>query len=245
MLPIPSSANRARRRKASDPAPQLTKQTIIDVALEIIDRDGIEQFSMRSLAKALGVYPTSIYWHIPNRNALIGEIVGAALKDLAPKDVASDWKESLRRMFRSFRARIREHPGIAPVIGVQLASNASVDFDMIEGVLSALRTAGFADAALPDAYNSVIGAMAGFTTLEFSLVPADGHEEWSDGMRKTIQSVDRKSHPLTARLMPKLANKAFILRWENGTTVPLDGAFELFVDVFLTGLERRSSRQPE
>jgi TetR/AcrR family transcriptional regulator, tetracycline repressor protein len=36
---------------------------------------------------------------------------------------------------------------------------------------------------------------------------------------------------------PAFANKAFVLRWSNGTEVPLDSSFEKFVDVIISGLE--------
>ena len=34
------------------------------------------------------------------------------------------------------------------------------------------------------------------------------------------------------------ANKAFIVRWSNGTEVPLDTSFDLFIDVIILGLEQ-------
>jgi TetR/AcrR family transcriptional regulator, tetracycline repressor protein len=45
--------------------------------------------------------------------------------------------------------------------------------------------------------------------------------------------------PTLARYLPQLANKAFILRWSNGSKVPMDSSFELFVDVIIMGLEQR------
>jgi hypothetical protein len=37
--------------------------------------------------------------------------------------------------------------------------------------------------------------------------------------------------------LPKLANKAFIFRWQNGTEVPLDSSFAANVEIFVAGLE--------
>jgi hypothetical protein len=46
-------------------------------------------------------------------------------------------------------------------------------------------------------------------------------------------------NPTLARYLPKLANRAFIMRWTNGTRVPLDSSFDMFVDVIILGLEQK------
>ncbi|MCE8547956.1 TetR/AcrR family transcriptional regulator C-terminal domain-containing protein [Ruegeria pomeroyi] len=242
MLPIPNPPRKSRRKPKKNGGPALSKEAIITKALEIIDRDGIEAFSMRNLAKALGVYPTAIYWYLPNRSALIGEVIAAVLTDLVPTDESLGWKSWLRSLFRNYRTQIQKHPNIAPMIGVQLVSNASVDFEMIERILDVLRTAGFSDDKLPAAYSAVIGAMVGFTTQEFALVPSDDRDEWEQSMQSTIAGIDAAKFPTTTTLMPELTNRAFILRWENGTTAPLDDGFDMFAEAMILGLERLADR---
>jgi TetR/AcrR family tetracycline transcriptional repressor len=48
-----------------------------------------------------------------------------------------------------------------------------------------------------------------------------------------------KARPTLARYLPKLANKAFIMRWSNCVEVPLDSSFDMFVDVIILGLEQK------
>lgn len=242
MNSIPNPKRKPRKRKTKDGGVSLSKALIVEKALEIIDRDGIESFSMRSLAKALDVYPTAIYWYIPNRNALIGDVIAAVLSDVLPKNMQSDWMLGLRTLFRNYRNQIRMHPNIAPMIGVQLASNASIDFDLIESILQALKAAGFSQERLPAAYNAVIGTMVGFTTQEFALVPSDDKDNWAGSMQTKISEIDRARYPMANGLMPKLRNKSFILRWENGATAPLDDGFEMSIDAFLLGLEQLSQQ---
>ena len=54
------------------------------------------------------------------------------------------------------------------------------------------------------------------------------------------QSADPEQFPLAAALMPKLLNRSFILRWDNGSAVPLDDGFEIFVESFIAGLAGRA-----
>src|SRR5258708_39218019 len=75
---------RARSKPRAHP-PMMSKDSVVNAALALIDAQGVDGFGMRGLAEALGVYPTAIYWYVANRNALLAEVVGHALRDVAPE----------------------------------------------------------------------------------------------------------------------------------------------------------------
>jgi AcrR family transcriptional regulator len=50
------------------------KQAILDEAREIYIKDGLESLSMRKVAQKAGITPGAIYWHYPNKEALVAEI---------------------------------------------------------------------------------------------------------------------------------------------------------------------------
>ncbi|WP_315707238.1 MULTISPECIES: TetR/AcrR family transcriptional regulator [unclassified Bradyrhizobium] len=233
-----------RKSKPQPDQPGLTREAIVAAAIKLIDATELESFSMRNLAKELGVYPTAIYWHIPSRNAVIAEVISEVLRGIAPA-LPLDWKTWLKSLFWNYREAIRQHPNVAPLIGVQLVSNASVDLDMIERILTVLTQAGCPPERLRAAYNAVIAAMVGFTTQEFAMVPKEEAAEWAIGMRSVVASVEADHHPILARNIEGLANKSFILRWQNGAEAPMDDSFELFVDAFIAGLEAVMDRQPQ
>lgn len=228
------------RRPKSDES--LSKQEIVTAAIRILDRDGAEAFSMRNLANELKVYPTAIYWHIANRNALIAEVITKILFDLLPENFESNWREGILGLCRNYRSRIKQHPNIAPLIGVQLVSNASLDFEMIERILSTLEKAGFKNEELRDAYNTVIAAMVGYTTQEFAMVPKESSDAWSEAMKSSIRSVDAERYPTTAGNLGVMENQSYIMRWENGAVAPLDAGFEMFIQAVVDGLEARLQR---
>ena len=70
-------AGLAKFRRKPRPAKEVrgtrTKEAIVRAALDLIDRNGIEDFSVRNVAKMLNVFPTAIYWHIEGRNRLLGD----------------------------------------------------------------------------------------------------------------------------------------------------------------------------
>ena len=53
----------------------VSAQTILDTAAGLIERQGVEAFTMRGLAEELGVAATSIYWHIGGRDKLFDSLV--------------------------------------------------------------------------------------------------------------------------------------------------------------------------
>jgi AcrR family transcriptional regulator len=233
--------NKADKSKAGG---ALSKERIVEAALALIDRDGLAAFSLRDVARALGVYPTALYWHVPGRNALLAAVVEHALRDIWRPRGRGSWQTWLRALFHRYRAAVRRHPNVAPLIGAQLVSNAGIGPELVERILATLAEAGFAGDTLVDAYNTVIASKVGFVTMELAAAPDEDRARWAAAMRARLDDIDPGKLPVLARNLPRLGNRAFILRWENGTTVPLDRSFKLYVEVFIAGLERMRARDP-
>jgi AcrR family transcriptional regulator len=223
-------------------SPGLTRAGIVAAALTLIDREGLENFSLRNLARDLGVTTTAIYWHLPGRNVVLAEVVSSVIAGVSPPPQA-DWRVYLRMLMRNLRDALRRHPNAAPLLGAQLVSNIAASLDLVEGILEALTTAGFAGRHLVAAYNAVAAAMVGFVTQELSPMPEDA-PAWQAIVRARLDAVQADAHPLIAANMALLANRAFILRWENGVAAPMDDGFDLFVEAFITGLDSQPRGKP-
>lgn len=234
----------ASRTKRASRDPALSREKIVEAALALIDRNGAAGFSLRDVARRLGVYPTAIYWHVPGRNALIGEVCARVMCDIVPPVSPRNWRAWLKGLFRHYRAAVRRHPNVAPLLGAQLVSNTSLDLRMIEGALAALGHAGYRGRGLVDAFNAVVAAMSGFVTMEFGPEPAEDPRGWAADFERRIRALGSAGYPVLARNLPALANRAFILRWQNGTKVPLDGGFEAFIDSVIRGLAARARSGP-
>jgi len=237
-----AKAARKSRNPARGAAPGLSKEAVAAAALALIDEEGLAAFSLRDVARRLGVYPTALYWHVPGRNALLAEVVARALRAIAPPGDAAEWQTWLRSLFRRYRAAVQAHPNIAPLIGAQLVSNEGIDAAMIDGILAALTHAGYGEGGgdIVAAYNVVVATMCGFVTMEMAPLPADDPAAWAAALERRVRAIPSLDHPTLARHLPALANRAFILRWQNGADVPLDSGFEAFVDCVIRGLEARA-----
>ncbi|MDJ0357548.1 TetR/AcrR family transcriptional regulator C-terminal domain-containing protein [Paenarthrobacter sp. PH39-S1] len=72
----------------------LSRQQIIDTALKILRDYGLADLSMRRLARDLGVQPGALYWHVKNKQELLGVLAERILENVdggaAADDVAGD-----------------------------------------------------------------------------------------------------------------------------------------------------------
>ena len=60
----------------TSPAPlPLSRERILQCAVEVADRDGLDAASLRRVAVVLGVHVTSLYNHVPTKDALLDGIV--------------------------------------------------------------------------------------------------------------------------------------------------------------------------
>lgn len=134
---------------------------------------------------------------------------------------------------------MQRHPRIAPVLGAQLVSNASLDPLLLESILALLESAGFADQGLFDAYNVVIAAMVSFVTLELAPQPEDDPDGWAASHQARLAQIDATACPTLARHLPQMANRAFVVRWSSGSTHPLDAGFDAWTEVVVQGLAAR------
>lgn len=219
----------------------LNKRQIVDAAIRLIDQNGLEEFSIRALARSLKVFPTALYWHIGGAKAdLIADVSGRLLANLMRRDeIQPDWQDTLRLLFRRFRKRLHQHPNFAPAFGAQIRSNGAPNAPWVEIVLTALTTAGYSGKPLVDAFNALLGGVEGFITMELATMPPKGSDFVSD-FQSGLRGLDAESYPLTVRHLPDMLNRSFVLRWKNGAHAPLDGGFEFLLEALLASIKAKA-----
>ena len=226
------------KRTGQQPRADLSRERIVNEALALIDESGLPALSMRSLANRLGVYPTALYWYVDTRSSLLAAVVELVLGNVLPQEDGPDvpWQDWTMALMRSYRAAIMRHPNVAPLLGADLTSNPGVDMTVVESLLAHLEAAGFHDDDLLHAYNSIMAGMIGFVTLELAAAPTDD-ERWAETLKERYRAADIERFPTIRRWAALIENRAFVVRWHNGATAPMDDAFEHFASALLHGLE--------
>jgi len=90
----------------------LSRDEILDAALQIVESDGLPRLSMPALADRLESGVTSIYWYFENKEALLAalaERVAHDLHRLLPPVGTGRWTDELVHYFAAYRDLLREH----------------------------------------------------------------------------------------------------------------------------------------
>lgn len=110
-----------RRRTTDTP---LTAEAIATEALRLIDDEGVDSFTLASLARRLGVRAPSLYNHVESKAAIVelirdqiaGELDTVTLFDSLP------WGEAMVRWAHSYRAAFAAHPNIIELLSITTVS---------------------------------------------------------------------------------------------------------------------------
>lgn len=150
----------ARNQPRGARARTLSQARIVDAALAMIDRDGVEAFSMRALAADLGVTPMALYNHIGGKLELLRGVAGQVLAEVDFDNGAKDWRERVAGCFRALRAACLRHPGAARLLEVDGVAPAAV-FAPMQVAATALTGAGLSAADALRAYFTLIAYTLG------------------------------------------------------------------------------------
>lgn len=133
-------------RRASRPVrTPLTRDAIIDAALEVLDSEGSEQLSMRRVAAQLGVGAASLYWHVPSKAVLIDLVLDRVIGEVElPPPEPERWREQLREHAHQMRAILGRHGDLARLTMGRVPIGPSLML-VVEWQLALLRAAGIPD----------------------------------------------------------------------------------------------------
>ena len=132
--PRPRTARGRSQASATAPGGKISRAVVIETALRLVDRDGLDGVSMRRVAAAVGATPMALYRHVPSKAALLDALVAAVLARLEFPTGDLPLAERLRATVRSLRRLLTAHPWLVTLIlrgpvlgeGVYRASEAGL-----------------------------------------------------------------------------------------------------------------------
>lgn len=80
----------------------LTREKIVREALSLLDEEGLDGLSMRKLASRLKVQAPTLYYHIPDKSALLNEVMVTLFQDVFARiPPCKTWQEWMREFGRA------------------------------------------------------------------------------------------------------------------------------------------------
>lgn len=214
----------------TDKAP-LTRDRILQCALELIDRDGLDALSMRKLAAQLGAAPMSLYNHVPGKDAVLEGVTEVLLSEIQITPGEDEaWADTLRAAVLSFRRVLLHHPHAVSLIETKRVMTATA-LRPVEFSLALFRRAGFS----PDDALSAHWAIVGFTLGHVSFQISNPLTEPSaqEPAARPSEELSATEFPCYFEVLPQAALCDF------------DAAFEFGLDILIQGLQTKLGRRFE
>ena len=140
----------------------LQRELIVRTALGLVDREGLKALSMRRLGTELGVDPMAVYYHLPNKQALLDAIVEAVMAsiDLTIDDPGKSPEERIIGAARAYRDALLAHQRALPIL---LAHGPATPAALrpVELLIGILRDAGLGPADALAGMNLIAAAVRG------------------------------------------------------------------------------------
>src|SRR3954447_9952220 len=108
-IPDPPWWRKPTREPAGDRKP-LTREAIVDAALRLLERDGMQGLSMRKLAQELGTGAASLYWHVGDKEQLLSLLLDRIVGETkVPDPDPQRWREQVKELGRATRRLFARH----------------------------------------------------------------------------------------------------------------------------------------
>lgn len=209
----------------------VTPERIADAALRVIDAQGIDGLTVRSLAVELGVGTMTLYWYVQNKDEVLELVADRLLADVSFPPPEDDWRASVREGCMSVRAALLRHAKAVPII-VGRGAFGPNGLRMTEASIGVFRAAGFDADIAADAYFTISNFVTGFCIFETS---AAGFRRRPDlDMRAYGQMLRQYVDSLPPALYPNLQASAERIFGHN-----LDERFAFGIDCLIAGFEAK------
>lgn len=106
--------------------PILSRERIVDVALEIIDEEGLDALTTRRLADELGVKGASLYNHFSNKQEIVLAVAERVLGQMPRKMIAGRPEDLLVWGTARLRKSLLAHPELTSVMAHQRETGLAV-----------------------------------------------------------------------------------------------------------------------
>ncbi|TGK36647.1 TetR/AcrR family transcriptional regulator [Leptospira andrefontaineae] len=212
-------------RQKSKPAPgrpPFPVDRIVSTALQIVNEEGAEALSMRSLADRLESGTATLYRHFSNRANLIAQVVDCIFGELKWKPeklTGLNWEEMCRAFALNAFETLSRYPNAAPLLveNLPLGPNAMI---IRESVISLFLSNEFSPHLAALSYASLSRYILGFAV---QLKGSDQKKNKNDS--NTFRKLNSANFPATVKVAEFLP-------------VPIEKEFKFGLDLLIDGIRQ-------
>jgi AcrR family transcriptional regulator len=216
----------------------LTRARVLNAAMKVVDRDGLQALSMRRLAKALGVEAMSLYHHLPGKDGLLDGLADALVEEITaavaarPPESSVNWKSDLRSRCLAARQVVLRHPWTPAIFGARRSIPASL-YLYVDQIVGLMVAAGFSYQLAHRALHALGSMMFGFAQELFSPPSSGGNLNAAETQAEFANIAAALPH-ISAMVATEIHQASDpSIGWCDSQT-----EFEFTLDLLLDGLDR-------
>jgi AcrR family transcriptional regulator len=221
-----------KRREALSP------ERIEDAALALIEEVGLEDFSTRKLAAALGCEAMSIYHYFPSKAHLMDALLDRVIDAMARPPADLPWRDRLRQVGFNLRATALRYPRFFQFLALH-RMNTRGGLTMLENILDVFAEAGFETEMMARLFR-----VTSYYLMGAALDETAGYAKGPSAVEPVPSDVVARDFPrvtaVNAYFKPQHHEATFAL----GLEIMLDGIERALAASAASGSAARSPRSP-
>ena len=205
---------------------KVNRELVIRAALTLLNDVGLEQLTLRTLAKKLNIQAATVYWHFKSKQDLIDEMATLVLAEgshqLLPKKADADWSAwavsfgtGLRKILMGYR------DGARLVVGSRLTDTRFMT--VAERIAKRLTDAGFTVRQTVVFMSVINDYTESFVMEEQAVFPRPGERSPQYDLAARKAQLDGKELPILVQSGPILFDR-FDRRYREGLDLIIRGA---------------------
>ena len=208
---------------------------MLQAAVALADKSGIEAVSMRRLAEELGVVPMAPYKHVASKEELLDGMVDIVIGEIDPPAGGADWKSAVRQRILSARQSLQRHRWAPAVIETRTNPSPAM-LAYIDSMIGMFLAGGFSADLTHHALHAMGSRLFGFSQDVFTDSPSLDPAAQAMLVRQL-----KDSYPHIAELV--------VTVYHDEASVVGQGCddqfeFEFALDLLLDGLDRLLQPDP-
>ncbi|WP_269859447.1 TetR/AcrR family transcriptional regulator [Streptomyces sp. RPT161] len=197
-------ATRTRRSQRRTEA--LSRERIVEAAVELLDAAGEGGLTFRALTERLATGPGAIYWHVANKSELLDaatDAVVAAALAIEPAESPDSPRGKIRAVALGLFDAIDEHPWLATQLATQLSRSpwGSVTPRIFESIGRQVGAVGVPEGSQFTATSALVHYILGAAGQNAAngrvLGPDVDRGEFLDAVSKAWEELDPDDYPFT------------------------------------------------
>jgi len=195
-----------RTRQSRRRTKALSRECIVEAAIELLDAAGEGGLTVRALTERLATGPGAIYWHVGNRDGLLDAATDAAVAAalaIEPAGAPDTPQDEIRAVALGLFDAIDEHPWLATQLAMQLSRSpwGSVTPRIFESIGRQVRALGVPEGSWFTATSAlvhyILGAAGQNAANARVLGPDVDRAEFLDAASRAWEELDPDDYPFT------------------------------------------------